>query len=174
MADGSGRIFRGTNQHNRTSCVQIRNILGLFLPLRPLTAETFGRATLVVLQGEVGVVGGLRSQAVEEVPSAPRLVGVHRRHRLDELQWARERDSGQSVGRGIFFSLECRGPKVKKERRWRGVKTIRGQKSPSSESFAATFSPSNVAAPRSLVPVQLWCSHTGTPPGSASARAGCR
>lgn len=44
-----------------------------------------GRLTLVVSQGEVGVVGGLWSQTVVEALSAQRLVRVHRRHRLDQL-----------------------------------------------------------------------------------------
>ncbi len=43
------------------------------------------QSTLVVSQGEVGVVGGLRSQAVIEVLPTQRLIWIHRRHRLDQL-----------------------------------------------------------------------------------------
>ena len=44
-------------------------------------------STLVVFQGEVGVVGGLWSQAVVEVLSTEGLVWIHRRHRLDQLDY---------------------------------------------------------------------------------------
>lgn len=42
-------------------------------------------STLVVSQGEVGVVGGLWRQAVVEVLSTQRLVWIHRCHCLDQL-----------------------------------------------------------------------------------------
>lgn len=49
---------------------------------------------MVVPEGEVGVVGGLWCQAVEEVLPAAWLVSVHCRHCLDELHvGAKERSS---------------------------------------------------------------------------------
>lgn len=54
--------------------------------------------TLVVSQGEVGVVGGLRGQAVAEVLSTQRLIWIHRCHRLDQLDYIKHTQSQSEPG----------------------------------------------------------------------------
>lgn len=70
---------------------------------------------MVVPEGEVGVVGGLWCQAVEEVLSAAWLIGVHCRHRLDELHvGAKERSS----------ALTRQSKRSKPEKKWRELSSV--------------------------------------------------
>ena len=71
--------------------------------------ESLGSAvpTLVVSQGEVGVVGGLWSQAVVEVLSTRRLIWIHRRHRLDQLDFIKQTRELDPSGGTVLIHLFC-------------------------------------------------------------------